>query len=31
MNRYTELLARLLLAHIFVVSGLSKISAYQGT
>ena len=31
MKIYTELLARLLLAHIFILAGLSKIGAYSGT
>ncbi len=31
MSKYNTLIARVLLAHIFVLAGLSKITAYAGT
>jgi putative oxidoreductase len=31
MEKYTELAARILLGHIFLLAGISKISAYDGT
>ncbi len=31
MKNYSELVARIFLAHIFILSGLSKISGYAGT
>ena len=31
MSKYNSLIARILLAHIFVMAGLSKITAYAGT
>jgi putative oxidoreductase len=31
MEKYTELLARILLGHIFLLAGINKISAYEGT
>ena len=31
MNKYSSLISRILLGHIFVLAGFSKISAYAGT
>jgi len=31
MEKYTELTARILLGHLFLLAGISKISAYDGT
>ena len=31
MSKYTTLLARVLLAHIFILAGISKITGYAGT
>lgn len=31
MNKYSSLVARILLAHIFIMAGISKITGYAGT